>query len=289
MSGLSKTLALSITALVLGLGASWAHAEPAAQLIKRAQADWSDQEYETVIKRVDAVLRTKKLKRAVHLEALRLKGSAHAVLGAFDLAKKAFEALLNIEPRYRMPGDTSPRVEKIFLRTRSDWLFVRETALRERLGKALTAMNLTVRVPSKGRGGRPLAIGVTLVDPKQLAKEVLLFYRRRGHQSYSRISGATLAKQTRVVIPAVSTASKTPYKLDLYVEILHGSGIALRRKGNEKDPLNLMMSAGSVPRPTPVYKKWWFWASAAALAVAVPLLVDQAIDVGPQRVTGMRN
>lgn len=287
MSGCQQRLALSVATLaILGIAAPAAQAQSSP--LARAHADWKDQEYERVIKRADEALRSPALSRAQRIEALRLKGASHAVLGETAAAAKTFERLLTVDPRFRMPRGTSPRILAVFEPTRARWLLERETALRERLGADLAAMRLEVSLPSQPRGGVPLPVSVQLVDPKRLATEVRVFYRRRGTRSYSVVSGRTHGAQTRIDIPAVFTASKTPYELDVYVEVLHESGVALLRKGNATGPLSLAMRPGSVPRPVPIYKRWWFWVGTAVLSVALPVLIDQAIDVGPQKVVGTR-
>lgn len=280
-------IALWVAALV-AVPQGLALAGPDGGALARARADWNDQEYERVIQRVDQLLAASAMSRAVRIEALRLKASAFAVLGKPDRAAAAFEKLLGLDPQYRLPRSTSPRIRSVFEPTRARWLLARETALRERLGADLAAMRLGVRLPPQGKGGRPLPVDVRLVDPKRHGTELLLFYRREGRPSYSRLSKSARAPTTQIRVPAAVTASKRPYKLELYVELLHKSGIALRREGSAKHPLSLAMSAGAVPKPTPIYKRWWFWAGSVALGVAAGLLIDQAIDVGPQKVTGMR-
>ncbi len=290
MSGPKQIVALSVAALTfLVISEHLAAAQtPPGTLIERAKTDWKDQEYERAIKRVDQALASGRVSRSQRKEALRIKASAHAVLGDKAKATSAFEALLTLDPQFRLPRTTSPRIRGVFAPTRARWLLARETELRERLGADLAALQLRVAVVKRARGGLPLPVSVTLTDPKRLAKELLVFYRRRGQLSYSRVRARARGARTNVRIPAVFTASKKPYVLDLFVEVMHTSGLALRRKGSATAPLAVAMTPGQVPVPTPLYKKWWFWLGATALAVTVPLLVDQAIDVGPQSVTGTR-
>lgn len=275
-----RIAALIAFALVLGA------APPAiADDLSRAQKQWEAQEYELVVEAADAAL-AGATDRDRRIEALRLKGSAHAVLGDDELAVAAFEQILELDARFRMPVDSSPRILGVFRPARSRWMVQREAELRDELGKDLFDLKFSADIPQAGNGGRPLSITITLDDPKHLIAEIVVFYRRAGAASYSTLTTGAAHGTHTVDIPAVFTESDAPYRLEMFVEALHESGVVLRREGVVDEPVSLPLSAGHVPEPTPVYKKWWFWASAAAVAITVPFLVDRAMDVGPQDIHG---
>jgi hypothetical protein len=260
-------------------------APSSADDLSRAQKQWDAQEYELVIEAADAAL-AGALDRDHRIEALRLKGSAHAVLGDDEPAVAVFEQILDIDARFRMPVDSSPRIMGVFMPARSRWMVRREAELRDELGKDLYDLKFSASIPEAGTGGRALSISMTLDDPKHLVADIVVFYRRAGASSYSTLT-TDAAHGTRTVdIPAVFTEADEAYRLEMFVEALHESGVVLRREGVVDEPISLPFGAGQVPQPTPIYKKWWFWASAAAVAIAVPFLVDQAMDVGPQDVHG---
>lgn len=281
MQGRRKSAALSLS---LVFAAAVAQADPGGEL-DRARASYDDQEYQSAIAVADRVLAGAP-DRDTAIEALRLKAFSLAVLGRDAESAAAFVAILEIDPRFELAERTSPRILAVFRPTRSRWELERETALRERLGADLAALTLSVDWPVASRGGQPLEIAVRLADPKKLIADVAIHYRRRGEQSYSRLSVRPTSSRFAVTIPGDLTASRTDYQLEAFAVAAHQSGVALARVGTRDVPIVLAMGAGQVPTPTPIYRRWWFIAGAAALALAVPILVDQAIDVGPQRVRG---
>jgi hypothetical protein len=281
-----QSAALSLIAILAILaGAATASIAGPAEDLAGAQASYDDQEYESAIAVADQVIAGKPPK-AVAIEALRLKAFALAVLGRDDEAASAFVAILAIAPRFELPEQTSPRILAVFRPARSRWELGRETALREELGADLAALELEVDWPASSRGGRPLELSVRLGDPKSLIAEVAIHYRRRGHHSFSRLAVRPTGSRFAIAIPGDLTASRVDYQLEAYAVAVHSSGVALKRVGSRENPMALALGAGQVPRPTPIVRRWWFIASAAAVALAVPLLIDQAIDVGPQRVRG---
>ena len=273
-----------LSAALLGASPS----ETAKTLLRRAQAEWSDQEYERAAELALRSVASSGQRGKLAVEALRLAGSAQAVLGMRGPATKTFESLLAIAPGFRLPEDSSPRIRAIFEPVRARWLIRREAELRHKLGSDLFAMQLNVEVPHTVRGGRPLPVRLHLVDPKRLAQDVLVFHRREGIKTYSRMRSRARLGRTTLHLPGMITASARPYRLQLYVEVLHDSGIALRRFAKDTHPRVVAVRAGQVAKPRPVYKRWWFWAGAAALAVTVPILVDRAMDVGPQEIVTSR-
>ena len=284
MQGRKKSAALSLAVIALMASADLALSKPADDLA-RARASYGDLEYEAAIASADRALAGTP-GRDDRIEALRIRAFALSVLGRDAEAAAAFVAILAIRPQFELPEKTSPRVLAVFRPARSRWELERETSLREKLGADLAALELAAEWPSSGRGGRPLEVGVRMRDPKRLIAEVAVHYRRRGQKTYSRLAVRPSSEAFAVVIPGDLTASRDDYQLEAYAVAVHSSGVALVRIGSREKPVSLALGAGQVPRPTPIYRRWWFIASAAAVALAVPLLVDQAIDVGPQRVRG---
>jgi len=73
-----RTLTLVVPLVVLSLCASgWAQGGH----LQRAHRNWDSQEYEAVIADAEAALKERAITRAQKIEALRLRGASHAVLG----------------------------------------------------------------------------------------------------------------------------------------------------------------------------------------------------------------
>ena len=98
-------------------------------------------------------------------------------------------------------------------------------------------------------------------------------------------AGAARPGTSTLVIPGAVTASDSAYQLELHLRALHRSGVTLRRLGHATRPLVLEVGAGHPTRPRSVVKQWWFWTGVVTLvaaAVAIPVIVTQSRDVGPQ-------
>ena len=265
----------------------WAESD-SHRLLQAAQSDWQDQEYERVIKRAEAVLKHPTSSKKERLKALQMMGAAMAVLDQKQQAAKIFEQMLRLDPRAELPSNTSPRILSVYLPTRSLWELRRETELRDTLGATLQSLQFSVHPPKGAQGGREIPFLVRLTDPNRLAAEITIQYRRTGSKTFSNISAAAHSSPQVLSIPGAFTESSSPYKLEYFVQIRHSSGIALGKFGTRKTPQTLSVRPGRVPKPPRIYHRWWFWASATVAAVTIPILIDQARDVGPQVIRGQK-
>ncbi len=277
--------------IVVALVASGHHAgadeaRDAAGLIERARAEWQDLEYRRVIASADAVLVLAAASARERAVALGMKASALIVLGDEQRAAAVFVDMFAADHSYQLPAPTSPRILAVYRPARSSWELERDTALKERLGQELAALEVAVRHPARARGGRAVMIAVAAGASAQLIASVRLHYRRAGTHSYSSLIARLSGAAVQIDIPGAFTAAPEPYTLELFVEVLHESGMVLRREGSREVPLTIAVSAGKVPRPMPLYKRWWVWAGTGVLAIAVPILIQRSIDVGPQEVRG---
>lgn len=282
-------LAALTLALVLGAAGSVLAAPPrtADEWMARAQAQWSDLEYEQVIASAEAAAKAPGATPRQRATALGLAGSALVVIGDEARARATYARMFEADPDYELPADTSPRILAVARPARAAWDVAREIALTERLGKALADLALRASVPAAARGGRPIAVEVRAEgSTPALVARVRLHYRRAGQTGYSSLTGAMRRGGFRFEIPGAFTEARAAYRLEVYVEGLHQSGVALRRDGTREQPHVIQVAPGRVPVPTPLYKRWWVWAGTGAVAVAGALLIHQAIDVGPQEIRG---
>ena len=286
MAAATTRLVLAV-ALILGV----VHSRPAAadtteQLVARTLAQWNELEYEKVVELADTVLGAADATPQQRVEMLRLKGSALVVLDQPDDAAHVFDLLFAIDPDYDLPPRSSPRLLAVFAPARARWQVAEEQRLATELGPALRALEMHVRLPDHPRGGRPLEITVDLADPNAIADRIVLSRRRRGAGYYTTTAQHAHAGTLAFTLSADDTASPTPYVLELTLQAKHRSGVALRREGTTDRPLELGIAAGSVPTPSPITHRWWFWTGLVAVAVGGAFLIDQTISVGPQHVVG---
>ncbi|MEO1171218.1 MAG: hypothetical protein AAFX94_04085, partial [Myxococcota bacterium] len=77
-----------------------AEAESVDELLRQAQSHYSELEYSRVIPVVDEILQRPNVSIEIRLEAHRLDGSTHAVLGNVLEAERAFRLLLRARPEF---------------------------------------------------------------------------------------------------------------------------------------------------------------------------------------------
>ena len=280
-----RRAALSLAALLaLAVPPRDARAESAAALLAAAAAQWDDNEYERAQELVDAALARADLTHAERIEALRLRGFLFVVFERPTEAEHVFAQIFALDPDYELPASTSPRFQAVFGPARARWQVAEQERLATELGPALAALRLRVELPGAPRGGRPLTIGVELVDPDAIADSLVLSHRRAGSSYYTTSTVAARPGRSALTIPAELTASRTPYTLELHVRARHRSGVTLRREGAVDAPLRLDVAAGEVPVAAPITRRWWFWAGLGVVAIGTGLLVREAVPVGPQPV-----
>lgn len=282
-----RTILLLGAAMIALPGAARAGA---ADDLAAAEKHWRELDYELVVERAEAALADRAATRAQRLEALRLAGSALAVLGKSDESAAAFTRALALDPDFELPDRTSPRILAVFRPARARWRVDQERKLAMEIGPAIARLSFGAAIPPASRGGRPLPIDLRIGDPGGVASVVVVHYRKAGERIFS-ATRARAAPAMRIEIPPSVTASPTAYKLELYIELQHRSKITVARRGTAAEPLQIDVAAGKVPGPPPVTRTWWFWTGAAAIATAaitIPVLIDRARDVGPQDVVGVR-
>jgi hypothetical protein len=273
-------LAAAITAAIAGP----ARADAGGDVVATTQAHWDNMEYEAVLQSSEQALAGPGLDVKQRVELLRLEGFALVVLERNDDAVKAFQQLFALAPNYQPPPHTPGRLLRVFGSARADWLVREEQRLQTESGAALRALVLHVQLPPSPRGGRPVEIGVDLVDPTALADRVVLAQRRHGVAYYTTRELPAHGGRLAFTISGEDSASPVPYTLELHVLARHRSGVVLRREGSEEQPLALAVAAGEVPQPPPITHRWWFWTGVVAVAVVGGFLIDRAISVGPQEV-----
>lgn len=284
-SSIAVVASLLVGALAIADAA--ADPTPAAAALQRAAVAWKDLEYDQVLEAAALVLADSTAPKPERVEAWRWRGVALAVLGRNDESTQAFLQIFPLDPDYQLPDDTSPRILALFRPARAAWEVAEQQRLQSELGQSLAAMRLAVQTPEYPRGGLPIVITVALTDPGQLTDEIALSYRRAGARHYASLTVPLKDGRGTATIPGVFTAAPSPYPLELFVRARHRSGATLLRWGTPDQPERLAVAAGQVPVQRKLIKQWWLWTGAVVLVatfVALPFIVDQSVDVGPQTV-----
>ncbi len=272
---------VALIAIVV-LGASIARADPVVD----ARKHFADLDFELVLADTDRVAADRDAPVSRRTEALYLRASALVVLDREPEAREAFDALLGTDPGYRLPAEAAPRIRAAFEGARAARLVRLEEELSTRNGERLRDVRVDVDEPGSPRGGRTLRLHVHVRDPHRLVARLVFAYRREQDREYI-VTAVSAAPDVELAISGDALASSRPYRLAWYLHAVHESGARVRRLGDTDDPRWIAISAGSVPRPEPITKKWWFWAGVTTLvasAITVPILIERSRDIGPQQV-----
>lgn len=256
--------------------------QPADRIRQLAQS-YDDLEFEAVIELSGQLISSSTLTDAQRVQVLRLEASAEAALGRDEDAGRTFEVLLDIDPTYTFPPNTSPRILSAVEPARARSQVRRERALAIELGPRWKRLKMQVNLPTHSVGGQDLTVPVSIEDPGHIVHTLVVHHRRRGARTYSTVTRRGVGP---IILPGAITSSDEPYVLDVYVEALHQSGVTLRRSGGRDSPMSISLEAGRVPEPESIIEQWWFWGGIAIVVAAIPVVATQLVDVGPQDVVG---
>lgn len=259
-----------------------------ADALDEAQSRFKELEYEAALKAARVAAGEKGATHEQQVKAHALAGEALAVLDRKDEAVAEFEAVFALAPDFELPAETSPRILLVFRPARARWQVEQEQKLAMTLGAGFASLKVDLRLPTQGKGGSALPVGVELRDPEGLVDAIVLSYRREGQHAYSTLTAAVRGasaqrREVELEIPGAVTASREDYLMELHVDVRHRSGVSLRRFGDAEHPLSVRVRGGQPWTPKRVVAQWWLWtgiAAVAAVAIAVPIVVTR--PVGPQ-------
>lgn len=194
-------------------------------------------------------------------------------LGREQEAKRSFEAVLSIDPSYRLDKDASPRFQKPFF---------------EVLKKKVPRLAINVSLPSPLIYKKPVSIEVSLLaDPAQISKKLIFHYKHEGQKKFSSFSIMLKPKQTKsFYLPPGFWEGFDQQSLLWYAQLKNRFGGTLLTKGSVDHPVVVDLVK---PTPKPLsaledisgrkappeakesswYEHWWVWAIVGGAAAAI--------------------
>jgi hypothetical protein len=226
--------------------------------IDRGIARYDDLEYVDAISIFEAALKSKTLTKAQRVEGLRYLALSYIVVGRIVDAKDAFRKLLEVEPDYRLPTTADPRALDI---------------LRDLRGSVPRppAMEMMVSVePTPLHQGAAVHVNIVIAGGKaEDIDTVVVKHRSRGDTGYSAVSlsSKSASEQGKRFSATIPGAFVNGDALEYFVTALAPGGSVLASEGSSGAPLATpITSAAKQQSGTPIYKKWWFWTAASAVA-----------------------
>ena len=220
--------------------------------------------YAAGIELIERALLEPDLTERTRVDAYRLLGIAYVARGKTESAEVAFDALLAVDPGYRLDRRISPKIRDVFERARAKVAprIVDVTALPE---------------------GRRVVVSARIEDPRAVLTAVDL-YARAGGESFER---HRMTRTDERVEAVVDVPDLSRLRVDYFVVGRHDEE-ALARVADESSPLSVVVERPA-PAPTPapepkVYATWWFWTAAGVViagAVVGALVVFERDAASP--------
>lgn len=240
-------------------------ATPAERLVE-ARKLYGELEYAEALKRVQALTSAPDASGDVLIEALALEGTLLAITGDVTDAEPPFRRLLRLSARFELPPKTAPKIVAAFRKVQAEERALAAEAERDRRSRVVSRLKLVDELPTRGKGGVPLAFRVRLFDPDGAVTRVNVPFRREGESNWSVLAlERDELGQWAGALPGDFTASERGFTLQYRVETLDGEGAPLLVVGAAQAPLLVNVAAGRRPRPVP---RWVPLAGIAGTAVS---------------------
>lgn len=221
-------------------GAACRSTAEADRHLAAGRAALADSQVEAALAELDAAAQAGPLPHAANVALWEQRGIAAAYLEDEAGARRAFAAMLALEPGHLLSYTLSPKVTFAFekVRTSAD----------------LAVPSLEVTWSRGQRVGDPVRIDVEAVaDPARLLHAATLFVRRRGERAWQLADVALAPGERRaVVLPAVPGAR--PASLELYLRARDAAGNEVLTWADPAHPREVPLR---YEPPTPWYRTWW--------------------------------
>ena len=188
---------------------------------------------------LDAVEKSGPLDHKTNVTLWEQRGIAAAYVDDEPSAITAFDMLLALDPAHFLSYELSPKATLVF-----------EKTLKQTKQRGAPALDVSWSRTQKV--GEPIPVDVeVLADPKRFLSRATLFVRTRGEQGW-RAADLPLAKQKRVVLPAIDAVKNT--SLEVYLRAYDQKGNEVLTWANPERPREITLRYDP---PTPWYRTWW--------------------------------
>ena len=253
-TGCIKNRGAALICLLVALGAAPARADPVAQALSRARAQYGDQEYEKVITITGVVIKDARATVTQRVEAHELFGLSSLILGRRKQARQAFTELLRLRPAHRLRDPSgSPKLRSFFHMVRAS------------LPPPVRPPSLQLQPPGRAVAGSRVEIKGVLTNLPWADHIGLLRWRRGGKLTWHS-SPASPRSESILGASFLLPKSTTPYTLQYYMAVHDTDGIQVISAGSASEPLQLQVLAGK--SSSTLARKWWLWVAVGAVVVA---------------------
>jgi tetratricopeptide (TPR) repeat protein len=258
-----------VAALLLLAAAAHAATEIESELVQKGVAAYENLDFPLAIDTLNRAL-GESLTRNEKIVAYKTLGFAYSAVGRTDDALGAFTHLLRLDGNAELDRSVAPRVRAIFEEARTQVATGHGGSAE---GTALPTLHPEV-APAHPTEGQALMI--TVVHPGGLARELHLFHRVRGEESYSEIKVPAQGDRFSLTIPG--TAVHAP-ALEYYLTAVNDEKVAMARAGTLAAPLTV--DVAPLPKRASHRKALvWGLVGAGAVLVAGGVATALALTLG---------
>jgi len=212
-------------------------------------------------------------------EAFTYMALVHLAFGETEAAVASFEKALSINPDLPLPS-SSPKIAAAFKQARA-----RYRAKVRAVDHDPPLLRHTP--PAQGKYGSVLTIEAAASDASGI-KKVVLHFRQAGNRGFSSVNMERRKNGSLVAsVPALSVIRPgVEYYIEAWDVLGNGPGL----KGSAAKPILVPVKGGPipvVPKPKPIYKKWWFWVAVGGAAAATGGIVAGVVLSKKQNAKGV--
>jgi hypothetical protein len=251
-------------------------ADVESPLVKKGLQACAELDYARAVQLLEQA-RKESLTREEKLATYRALAMAHVGLGQNELARVDFQRLLRTDPSFQLDRSVAPKVRAVFEEAKA------QVATSGRAVAPSLPSVTPVLDPPSPREGHPLIVRVSY--PGGVAQKMVLYHRRAGATSYSRLTVDGHDGRFEATLPGLAVQAPA---VELHVALLDESGADVATAGTLGRPSTVPVAAQSKP----VYTRGWFWgvigsiAAAGAIATTLALVLPRpstaSVTVNPQ-------
>jgi tetratricopeptide (TPR) repeat protein len=259
----------SVLVVALLLCAPAVRAEIESELVQKGVTAYENTDFPLAIDILSRAL-GESLTRDERIVTFRTLGFAYSAVGRTDEALAAFAHLLRLDRNAELDRTVAPRVRAIFEEARTQ---VATGQAEPAEGGAMPTLHPEV-TPAHPTEGQPVTI--TVAHLGGLARELHLFHRVRGEESYSEIKGTGQGDRFSLTIPGIAVHAPA---LEYYLTAVDDKKVAMARAGRLAEPL----SVDVVPLPKRASHRRalvWGLVGGGALLVAGGVATALALTIG---------
>lgn len=241
-----------------------------AEQLAAAESAVDGLEFDRALELAKAALAREDINEEERVRAYLVVGAAYAVMGNVLDAERPYRLLLRLRPDFQLPANTPPKIMGVFRKVQGEENAIKQ-AVAEAQRRAIVAdLRMDTTVPSRHKGGTPLAFLTQLTDPHNGVASVVLQYRYQGQDAFSTVPFQARGDALVAEFTAAQTATDKPKRMEYVVLARATDGAVLAQRGSESQPEVVEIDAGQVVGP-PIWEQGQFRALAGGGAAAVAL------------------